>query len=123
MISQVRGFLAAEALSFLAAALLHSGRLLEGHAHSKAATAETVIGTVLLGGLLVSLANGPATRMAGLAAQGFALLGTCVGILTIAIGIGPRTLLDAGLHTAFVALLAAGLLRAWRMDDHAVRHA
>jgi hypothetical protein len=39
------------------------------------------------------------------------------------IGIGPRTLLDAGLHTAFIALLTTGLLRARRMDDHAIRHA
>jgi hypothetical protein len=123
MMSQVRGFLAVEAVSFLTAALVHSGRLLDGHAHSKAATAETVIGAVLLGGLLVSLASPRSTRSAALAAQGFALLGTCVGILTIVIGIGPRTLLDAGLHTAFIALLTTGLLRARRMDDHAIRHA
>jgi hypothetical protein len=42
---------------------------------------------------------GPARRgVKCLAAQGFALLETFVGIFTIILGIGPRTMLDAGLH-------------------------
>jgi hypothetical protein len=43
-----------------------------------------------------------------------ALFGTLVGIFTIAIGIGPRSLLDIGYHIAIVAVLAWGLLVAWR---------
>ena len=91
--------------------------------HSKAATAEGVIGTVLLGGLLASLASPRSSRAAGLAAQGFALLGTCVGILTIVIGIGPRTPVDFVLHAGFVALLVTGLVRVSRGEQRAVRHA
>jgi hypothetical protein len=42
--------------------------------------------------------------------QGFALLGTIVGLVTIAIGIGPRTAFDLTLHAGMVALLVAGLI-------------
>ena len=82
--------------------------MLAGHGHAKAATAESVIGTVLLGGLIVSLLSPPSSRTAGLAAQGFALLGTCVGIFTIIVGVGPRTPLDFALHAGFIALLGTG---------------
>jgi hypothetical protein len=121
--SIVRAFLAAEAASFYAAAVLHSGLIVAGHAHSKAATAESVIGTVLFGGLLLSLFNPRSSRAAGLAAQAFALLGTCVGIFTIIIGIGPRSLLDYTLHTGFIALLVTGLTCVWRQRDWTPRHA
>ena len=120
--SVVRAFLAVEAASFYAAALLHTGLIVAGHAHSKAATAETVIGTVLLGGLVVSLLSPRASRAAGLAAQAFALLGTCVGIFTIVIGIGPRSPLDYVLHTGFIALLLTGLARVWRHREWLPRH-
>jgi hypothetical protein len=53
-------------------------------------------------------------RAAGLAAQGFALLGTLVGIFTIVIGVGPRSVLDIIYHVAIVAVLVWGLVVAWR---------
>lgn len=114
MLSTIRAFLAAETVFFYAAALMHSGVAGPGHAHAKAATAETVIGTVLLIGLLTSLASPAKIRMAALLTQGFALLGTCVGIFTIVIGIGPRTAVDFMLHAGFIALLITGLVRASR---------
>jgi hypothetical protein len=122
MVSMVRAFLAAETVSFYAAALMHSGLAGRAHAHAKASTAETVIGTVLLGGLLASLLAPAASRRAGLFAQGFALLGTCVGICTIAVGIGPRSPLDVVLHAGFIALLVTGLSRTWRGRDWAASH-
>jgi hypothetical protein len=82
-----------------------------------------VIGTVLLGGLLSSLMSPRSSRTAGLAAQTFALLGTCVGIFTIIIGIGPRSPLDYAAHTGFIALLVTGLIRVWRGDSWIARHA
>ena len=118
-----RAFLAAEAAAFYAAALLHSGTIVESHAHWKAATAETVIGTVLLAGLLVTWLRPDWSRTAGLAAQGFALLGTCVGIVTIIVGIGPRSPLDYTLHAGFIALLVTGLRRVWHGERHELRHA
>jgi len=110
----VRSFLTLEAGAFLAAALVHSGVLLRGHEHVKAATAETVIGLVL-GAALVATALAPgASRAAGLWAQGFALVGTLVGLFTIAIGVGPRTAPDLVFHAAILALLGTGLARLWR---------
>jgi len=44
-----------------------------------------------------------------LAAQGFALLGTLVGLFTIIIGVGPRTVPDVVYHIAVLIVLAAGL--------------
>jgi hypothetical protein len=123
MAQRVRTFLLLEAAAFGAAALVHTGLLVQGHEHWRAAIAEAVIGTVLLAGLAASLATPEASRTAGLAAQGFALLGTCVGILTIAIGAGPRTPFDYALHAGFVAVLVAGLVLVARGGHAPPRHA
>jgi hypothetical protein len=108
-IRTIRIFLLAEALGFFAAALVHSGVLARGFEHAKAATAETVIGSALALGLAAGLLRPASARAAGLVAQGFALAGTCVGLFTIAIGIGPRTAPDLAFHVAIVAVLIAGL--------------
>jgi len=110
MTSLVRSFLALEAAAFGAASLVHSGLLVRGHEHAKAATAEGVIGAVLLAGLAISVVTPRSSRAAGLAAQGFALAGTAVGIFTIAIGVGPRSTLDFALHAGFVATLITGIV-------------
>ena len=49
------------------------------------------------------------TRRAGILVQGFALVGTFVG-LTLLITLGPRTLLDFSIHVVMVALLVIGLI-------------
>jgi len=106
----VRFFLSLEAAAFGAAALVHSGVFVRGHEHWKAATAESVIGVVLLVGLAATVLTARSSRAVGLAAQGFALVGTLVGIVTIAIGIGPRSTLDIAFHVGFVAALITGLV-------------
>jgi hypothetical protein len=110
MIRIVRSFLSLEAAVFVAAALVHAGFLLSGHEHAKAETAEAVIALVLLTALAATVIAPPAGRRIGLAAQGFALFGTLVGLFTIAIGIGPRTPFDLVLHTTMILLLVSGLL-------------
>ena len=50
----------------------------------------------------------------GLIAQGFALLGTLVGVFTIAIGVGPRTVPDVAYHAIIVLVLLPGLVVAAR---------
>ena len=85
----IRLFLLFEAASFIAASLVHAGVLITGYEHQKARIAESVIASVLLAGAALTWVRPAWTRKAGLAAQGFALLGTMVGIFTIAIGIGP----------------------------------
>jgi hypothetical protein len=50
------------------------------------------------------------TRTAGLAGQAFALLGTLIGVFTIAVGVGPRTTPDTAYHIAIVVVLIWGLV-------------
>lgn len=110
MVQMVRLFLLVEAVAFGAAALVHSGVLIDGYEHARAAIAESVIGTVLVAVLLATFAAPRLSRAAGLWAQGFALLGTSVGIVTMILGVGPQSSFDAALHAGFVLLLVAGLL-------------
>jgi hypothetical protein len=106
----VRWILSLEAAAFFAAALVHSGVLLRGYEHREAAVAESVIGLVLGAAVLASVLAPRSSRAAGLGAQGFALLGTFVGLFTIAIGVGPRTAPDLAFHGGIVAVLIAGLV-------------
>jgi prepilin signal peptidase PulO-like enzyme (type II secretory pathway) len=110
----IRLFLALEAAAFFAAALVHAGHLVPGYEHHAARIAESVLGLVLVAGLAGSLLRPALTRAAGLAAQGFALLGTLVGVLTILVGVGPRSAPDVVYHVAMVAALAWGLRAAAR---------
>ena len=114
MTQQIRLFMLIEAASFIAAALIHFGVLMHGYEHQKAGTAESVIGIVLLVGLALSWIRPELVRRVGLAAQTFALFGTLVGIFTIAIGVGPRTVPDIAYHIGIVAVLVSGLVVAAR---------
>lgn len=118
---RIRAFLLIEATAFAAAALVHSGVLVQGYEHRQARIAESVIAVVLLGGLVVSWARPAWTREAGLAVQAFALLGTLVGLFTIAVGVGPRTAPDIAYHVGIVAVLIWGLLFAVRAPSNARR--
>ncbi len=106
---RIRTFLVGEAAAFLAAALVHSGVIVAGYGHREAGTAESVIALVLLLGLVVSWVRPAGTRAAGLVAQGFALLGTLVGLFTIAVGVGPRTVLGVVYHLVILAVLIWGM--------------
>jgi hypothetical protein len=107
--NQIRLFLLVEALSFAIASLIHSGKLVQGYEHPEARIAEGVIAAVLLAGLVVTWLRPGAMRRIGLIAQGFALLGTLVGIFTIIIGVGPRTPPDIVYHIGIVLVLVWGL--------------
>jgi hypothetical protein len=111
---QLSTLMTVEGASFLAASLLHRGLPFPAAAHAKAATAETVIGAVLLAGAALAVARPARRRAIALAAQGFAAAGTCVGIGMVAIGVGPRTAPDAAYHAGILALLVAGLVAAAR---------
>jgi hypothetical protein len=102
-------FLSMEAAVFGLAALLHAGVLADGYQHRPAMVAESVIALVLALALGASLTVPAWSRACGLAAQGFGLLGTIVGVFTMLIGIGPQSAFDAALHAGFVALLITGL--------------
>jgi hypothetical protein len=99
-----------EASTFVAAAPIHRGLLISGYQHQEAATAESVIALVLIaGGVATWLRQGSARRH-GLVAQTFALVGTLVGIFTIAIGVGPRTLPDVAYHVGIMIALLFGVV-------------
>ncbi len=113
-VSQIRFFLLFEAATFVIAALAHAGVLIDGYQHREAAIAESLIAAVLLVGLVLSVVRPAWTRQAGVAAQGFALLGTLVGLTVIAIGIGPQTVPDVVYHVGIVIVLIWGLVVAGR---------
>lgn len=114
MIRTIRALLLFDAATFVAAALIHFGTFLEGYRHQDAGTAETVIAVVLLIGVILTWSRPPWARRAAIGAQAFAILGVLVGLLTIAIGVGPRTALDITYHAGIVAVLAVGLAIAVR---------
>jgi hypothetical protein len=111
---RIRAFLGTEAAAFWLAALVHGGVLMAGYQHREARIAESVIAAVLTLGLAVTFVQARRTRAVGLAVQGFALLGTLVGIFTMIIGVGPQSAFDIALHLGFVTLLISGLVVAAR---------
>jgi hypothetical protein len=110
----IRAFLAFEAVTFITAALIHAGVIGQGYQHPGAMTGESVIATALVIGLAFTWTTVASTRTVGLVAQGFALLGTLVGISTIVVGVGPQTLPDITYHLAITAVLIVGLVVAAR---------
>jgi len=114
----IRRFLLFEGIIFVLAGLVHFGVLIEGYEHREAAIAENSIAVVLLVGFGLTWFWPARTRWIGLVTQAFALLGTLVGLFTIAIGVGPRTVPDIVYHVAILVVLVAGLVVAARA--HAV---
>jgi hypothetical protein len=108
-ISAIRLLLFLEGSAFALASVIHSGRVLQGYAHLQARNAEAVIAVVLLGALVLTWIRPLWFRRISLLAQAFALAGTLVGVLTIIVGVGPRTTPDILYHIAIVLLLAWGM--------------
>ncbi len=106
----IRLFIFFEGLAFIIASLTHFGVLMHGYEHLWAGRAEGVIGVALLIGYVLTWILPGWTRGIGIAVQAFALLGTSVGIYTIAMGIGPRTIPDIAFHIAIVIALISGLV-------------
>ena len=106
---RVRGFLLLQIAIFLALVSIHFGLLIGGYRHRNAGTTESVIAAVLVAGLLLTWTPPPWSRRAATAAQSFGILGVLLGLFTIALGIGPRTMLDLTLNAALLLTLIAGL--------------
>lgn len=110
MRKRIQIFILLEGIAFALASLTHFGILMHGYGHRVAGRAEGIIAAVLLIGYLLTWLAPTWTRGIGIAVQTFALLGTAVGLYTIAIGIGPRTIPDIVFHIAIVIALIVGLL-------------
>lgn len=113
----MRALLGLEAASFFLAATIHAGILLSGFEHREAMIAETVIGSVLLIGLVITRIRPRLIFSVGALVQAFALFGTLIGLWTIFVGIGPQTLLDIVYHAVMVTVLTAGIIFAWRSRE------
>jgi hypothetical protein len=111
----IRTFLLVQAATFIGAATLHFGVLIQGFADARAAVPESVIASVLLAGLIATWIRPTRARGIGLVVQGFGLAGTLVGLFIIVIGIGPRTLPDLVIHATMLAELVGGLVVAARV--------
>jgi hypothetical protein len=124
MTNTIRLFMLFEAATFVIAALIHSGMLIQGYQHSEASAAEGIIAIVLLVGAALTWIRPAWVRQIGLAAQGLALFGTLIGVFVIAIGIGPRTVPDVVYHIGIVIVLIWGLVFAARaQSDRAINTA
>jgi hypothetical protein len=116
----VRALLAGEALTFALASLVHRGLLIDGYGHRQAYIAESIIAAVLAAGVVTAALWPRRAASAAVAAQGLALVGTAMGLIAIAVGVGPRTVPDVVYHAAIVAVLVGGLRYAVR-GRHALR--
>jgi hypothetical protein len=105
----VRGFLLLQIAILLSMVSIHFGLLTGGYRHRSAGRAELFIAAVLVAGLLLTRTPRPWSRRAATAAQSFGIVGVLVGLFTIALGIGPRTMLDLTLNAALLLTLIAGL--------------
>jgi hypothetical protein len=106
---RVRSFLAFQIAILLSMVSIHFGLLLRGYDHRSAGATELAIEAVLVAALLLTWMPGAWSRRSATAAQSFGILGVVGGFLTIAIGIGPRTMLDLFLNTAMLLTLIGGL--------------
>jgi hypothetical protein len=110
----MRLFLSLEALSYFAAALVHLGVLVRGYEHAGAYVPESIIGAVLLAGVALTFVVRAWTRGIAIATQGFALMGTLVGLYVGVIGVGPHTVPDFVYHVGIILALLWGLVVATR---------
>jgi hypothetical protein len=116
---KIRLILALATTIFFLAALIHLEVIWVGYPDQAAAVAESVIGTVLLLGLLMTLAWPERTRSVALVVQAFGLLGTIVG-LTLLLSVGPMTGLDLVIHLVMAVVLLIGLNVAFRTSSPTV---
>ncbi len=111
----VRVFLLIEAVVFIIAGAIHSGMFVAVDTHYQAAIAESLIGIVLLVSFGLTWLWPAGIRLIGLLAQAFAAFGTMVGLFTIAVGVGPRSVGDIAFHLAILAVLGWGLVATARL--------
>lgn len=122
MMRRIRLFLGFEAATFTGAALVHFGIIMRGYEHSRAPIAEAIIGGVLFIGLVATFIRPGQARTFARWVQLFALIGTCVGLFTITIGVGPRTGPDLLFHAGILTTLVIGLITMRRASRAEIAH-
>jgi hypothetical protein len=113
MKSLIQSFLAVQFAVFAFAAVSHFFGVFSDTSDPGAGTAESVIAAVLAAGLAMTFARAADVRSIALVAQGFALLGTLVGI-TLVLTVGPTKVFDVTVHLVMLGLLISGLVVTYR---------
>lgn len=108
-IHPAQAFLAVEAASFAAAALVHAGMVLPGWEHAAAARAETVIAAALVAAVCLGRTPGPWPLRCAAGGQIFALAGVFAGLFAIRVGVGPQSIPDLAYHVVMVPVLVSGI--------------
>ena len=112
-VSRLHGVvLVLEAATFAVAGSLHLGARIPlgfvtfyGEHEAKAALPELLIAVVLLLGAIVVFGRPDEARQVGAIATGFAIFGVLVGLVTIALGLGPRTVPDLVYQVGIMVVL------------------
>lgn len=106
---RIRLFLIFEGAVFFTAAIFHSGLLSSAYQNLPSAIVEVLLTAAMAGAFGISLTRPRQTRLASISVHVGALLLTLVGIIIIAMGIGPRTAPDVIYHMIMLLVLARGL--------------
>jgi len=112
MKSLIQLFVAVQFAPFAFAAGAHFGVFTDKNDHG-AGTAEAEIVLVLLAGLALTFTRATDVRPVALTVQGFALLGTLIGV-TLVLTVGPTTAFDLTVHSIMLITLLAGLATTMR---------
>ncbi|MGE0644433.1 MAG: hypothetical protein AB7P24_12250 [Nitrospira sp.] len=111
-IQRIRTFLLAEASAFAMAALVHVGQLVEGYEHRDAVIFESILGSILFLGYLVTRVHPKWARRTAIPVQGMALFGTVIGRFSIIAGDGPWTIPELVFYRIITAALIWGFIGA-----------
>lgn len=112
--SRFRVFMFIEAISFFFAALVHGGVLIHGREHTVIHVGETFMGIVLATGVVASGLLPAHARTIAFGTQAFAFFATVLGLLLIAVGLGPSSVPGLMFNAAVLLLLCLGLFFASR---------
>jgi hypothetical protein len=112
--AEILWYLMVELALFTFAALVHGGVIPGAETYPRVAVVETVVAVVLAAGVLMSFVSPAQTRPVALFTQAVALLGVVVGVVTIIMGLSPKTVGNIVVHAVMLITVALGFAVAKR---------
>jgi hypothetical protein len=113
-VQPLRVLMLVEAASLVGVAALHSAVLTDGR-YNQAAIYEGSIAVILGIGLALTFIGPSVAWAVGIVAQAVAIAGASIGFYLAVGGIAPNSIPDIVYHVVLIALLAIGLVAAWRV--------
>lgn len=112
----VRTLFLSQIAGFIVLASIHFGLLIDGYRRPPAGATELVIVGALLVALVLTWGVPAQGQRVATATQPLATLGILVGLVTMALGIEPGTILEVSLNVVLLLTVPAGLIltRRWR---------